>query len=183
MPPSVPWCWEQLLSAEERFGWFSEKKLPGKLTRVRGKSRPGVYRFIFPEQVDGTARHTPCYVGEAGDLGERLQCYFRATRHIERRNDCDELILDDAWKVRGSIQKSGGCFSLEVLRIKNFIKLPGVVINEHSLEDPFARRLLENLTLLYALQHEGLHPLNMGVSQGARDFWRKAKAARNESGS
>jgi hypothetical protein len=170
--------WKDLLPVDKRLRWFSEKRKPDELDVIPGNSLPGVYRFRFPEQVDGSAKHTPCYIGEAGDIGERLQRYFRSRRTVERRDECGELILGDAWRVIGvigAIENSKGDFSLEVLELKAPIKIAGVMVN--SFEDPFARRFLENLALLHAVQVENLRPLNSGVSQGSKDFRRKAKAA------
>jgi hypothetical protein len=77
--------WQELLSPEEIVQRVANRKKPSKSQLLGTVSHPGVYRFIFPKATDGTSEHTPCYVGETGDLGDRMPDYFCAIRDREAR--------------------------------------------------------------------------------------------------
>jgi hypothetical protein len=164
--------WRELVSADEIRAWVVGGKTPKRLGSRRVHSEladPGVYRFIFPEEVDKNSSHTPCYVGEGGNLGERLRDHF-SLRGVQEKRKKGELVDYSGWQVRGSIQNSRGEFSLQVLKIEDSISLLGVRLNQHSFDDLFARRLLENWAILYSEQIEHLYPLNRAISQGIRDL-------------
>ena len=169
--------WEPLLSSEDIIEWMQSRKKPRKLWRMRGNSQPIVYRFIFSEFVDENGRHTSCYIGEGGDF-RRLSSHFSSPVNREKRSSGGQLILDKGWQVRGAVQNSGGKFLLESLHIDGSINLFGVTLNQQSLDDPFARRLLENWAILHAEYAENMHPLNRGISQSGKDLLRKLRASR-----
>lgn len=169
--------WRELLSPEQVKEWWRTRRKPHDLWR-KEQSRPGVYKFVFREKVDGSSKHNPCYIGEAGDIGERLSEHFRGCDGQERRGKDEELLLDSGYQVKGAIANSDGEFSLQLLTVEGSLNLFGVVLNEASFDDLFARKLLENWAILHAERSEGLYLLNRGMRQGIKDFWRKAKAAR-----
>jgi hypothetical protein len=169
--------WRELVPSEDVKEWVKTHRKPHKLWRLAKNSYPIVYRFVFPKSTDENGSHTPCYVGEGGDFG-RLARHFSSTGNKEKRSKSGELLMDKGWRVRGAIQNSHGEFRLEILHIEGSIDLHGVTLNQHSFDDPFVRRLLENWTILYAEYGEKLHPLNRGVSQGGKDLFRKLKASR-----
>lgn len=65
--------WRELLSQEEIRSWVHSGRAPKRLSEL---AYAGVYRFVFPEARDGGSAHTPCYVGEAGKISERLPDHF-----------------------------------------------------------------------------------------------------------
>jgi hypothetical protein len=91
----------------------------------------------------------------------------------EKRNEEGKLVLDKGWQVKGAVQNSRGRFRLEILHIEGSIDLYGVTLNQHSLDNLFARRLLENWAILQAEYVERLRPLNRGISQTGRDMHRR----------
>jgi hypothetical protein len=166
--------WRELLSSDEIRAWVADRKIPDRL-RCGGLAYPGVYRFIFPEVVDSNARHTPFYVGEGGDIGKRLKGHFAPSSNQEKRDSKGVLILKSGWQVRGNIQNSQGEFSLQILKLEGSINICGVMLNQHSLDSPFARRLIENWAILYSQKPDKHRQLNRGASQGAKDFFRNVR--------
>jgi hypothetical protein len=79
--------------------------------------------------------------------------------------------------TRGAIQNSLGQYTLQRLTIVGSVKLCGVILNQNSFDDPFARRLLENWAILHSEQIDDLHALNHGIHQGSKDFRHMAKGA------
>ena len=169
--------WQELLTAEEIAAWSKSHKMPSKLRKVGGKSLAGVYRFIFPKVKDGTSSHTPCYVGEAGHLGDRLRAHICPNRPQLRRLAEGSDNLPRVLLTRGAIQNSLGQCTLQRLTIVGSVKLCGVLLNQNSFDDPFARRLLENWAILHSEQIDDLHALNHGIHQGSKDFRHMAKGA------
>jgi hypothetical protein len=169
--------WQELLPSEDLKEWVTTHRKPRRLWRLKNSSEPIVYRFVFPTCIDENGSHTPCYVGEGGDFG-RLAWHFRSNRIREKRGKTGELILDKGWRVQGGIQNSDGDLRLEILDIKGSINLNGITLNQHSLSDPFVRRLLENWTILHAKYVEKLYPKNCGISQEGKDLLRKLKMSR-----
>jgi hypothetical protein len=81
--------------------------------------------------------------------------------------------------VRGAIQNSLGQCYLQRLTIEGAVKICGVILNQHSLDDHFARLLLENWAILHSERFQNLRPLNRdiptGIHQSTKDFLRLAK--------
>jgi hypothetical protein len=169
--------WEPLLTPEEIVEWWKTRRRPRKLWRIRGMSTSLVYRFVFDECDGSGGRHTPCYIGEVGDYG-RLSQHF--SEEEQGRGSPPKQAGDPAtaagWWIRGAVQMSRGNFRLETLKIKGSIRFMGVILNQDDLQDPHARRLLENWAILHARNMENLYPYNCGISQGTKDFRRMAKA-------
>ena len=171
------------MSSDEIRAWAVDRKTPIRLGRKHLPSElayPGVYRFIFPEKVDGGARHTPFYVGEGGDAGMRLRAHFAPSSDEEKRDAKGVVILEAGWQVRGSIQNSHGEFSLQVLNIEGSFNLFGVTLNQQSLDDPFARKLLENWAILSSERLDKLHRLNRGIPSSSKRFARSIQGASRE---
>ena len=169
--------WQNLFSSEEVRQWALNRKKPEQLQRGELENS-GVYRFVFPREMDGTVRQTPhCYVGETGEVGERLCNYFIRRGAHERRGTDGTLKDYDVWQVRGAIQNSRGEFSVQILRIQGCLNLYGVKLNATCFDDPFARVLLENWAVLHAIQVEKYHVLNRGVDQGMKYFQQMGSAA------
>jgi hypothetical protein len=173
-------AWQVFLSREEIVRWVVNREKPNKPQLHGCVSHPGIYRFIFPKATDGLSSHTSCYVGETGDLGDRMPDYFCAIADKEKRDTDNELILNSEWKVQGEIQNAirdslGEC-SLQLLAVKGSVCLCGVTLSETDFDNPFARRLLENWGILNSV-NEGLFPLNYGVHQATKDFQRMRKSA------
>jgi hypothetical protein len=160
--------WLELLSPKEIEDWAVSRKQPRKLWRVGGISRPGVYRFVFPEDRS-------CYIGVAGHFGTRLRDHICA-----RINQDSEgyTKVGYGWSVRGAIQNSLGQCYLQQLRIQGAVRICGVVLNQHSLDDLFARLLLENWVILHSERIEKLRPRNRdiptGIQQDLKDDLRPA---------
>jgi hypothetical protein len=117
---------------------------------ARNIDYPGVYRFIFHEARDGDSAHTPCYVGEAGNIGKRLLHHFRAERQTSVEvKPLGSRKLRAGWPVRGSIRNSSGDFNLQVLTIEGPVNFCGLTFGPDSiptpLEDSFLRRMLVNV--------------------------------------
>ena len=167
--------WQEFLLPDEIADWAKSRKQPRKLWRTGGVSQAGVYRFIFPEAGDQYS----CYIGVADHLGRRLHEHI--CPGINR-----EFIADSGWSVRGAIQNSLGKCYLQRLSIKGSIDICCAKLNQTSFDDLFARILLENWAILYSERRENLRPRNrdirMGLSQGAKDLRRKAKAASKKAG-
>ena len=172
--------WQDFISPEEIAKWVENREKPNKPQLQGCISHPGVYRFIFPTATDGPSSHTSCYVGEAGDLGDRLPVYFHAPCDKEKRDEDDKLILGSEWKVQGAIQNairdSMGKCSLQLLTIEGFVTFCGVTLNENDLDKMAARRILENWGILHSI-NEGLFPLNYDIHQGTKDFQHLKKDA------
>jgi len=167
--------WKVFLSQDEILRWVNNREKPNK-TQLSGQvSHPGVYRFIFPEQTDGASSHKPCYVGETGDLGNRMPDYFCAIKDKEKRDEDDNSILSSEWKVQGAIQNAirdsiGKCF-LELLTVEGSVTFCGVTLNETDLEKMAARKFLENWGILHSI-NERYTPLNYDIHQATKDFQR-----------
>lgn len=172
--------WKPFLSQEEILRWVNNREKPNKPQLSGQISHPGVYRFIFPEKTDGASSHQPCYVGETGDLGNRMPDYFCAIKDKEKRDEDDNLILSSEWKVQGAIQNAirdsiGKC-SLELLTIEGSVTFCKVTLNETDLEKMAARKFLENWGILHSI-NEGYSPLNYDIHQATKDFQRLKKEA------
>jgi hypothetical protein len=161
--------WRELLSSDEIKTWVVDRSSPLRL-RKGELSFPGIYRFIFPEKVDGTALHTPFYVGEGGDLGKRLKDHFRRASKKEKHSSKGIIMLTSGSQVRGSIENSQGDFSLQILVVEKPINVCGVILNQHSFDCSFSRKLLENLAILHSQRFDKFMQLNRGVSQGTKNF-------------
>ena len=158
--------WQELFSSEEIKRWALKRKRPERLQN-EDFAFSGVYRFVFPMDLDGTVRQTPyCYVGEAGEVGKRLCDYFIRRGAREVRNTVGTLKDYDGWPVRGEIQNSRGVFSIQILRIEGCLEMYGVRLNATCFDDPFSRILLEHWAILHAKQVEKYHVLNHGIDQG-----------------
>ncbi|MHB1701843.1 MAG: GIY-YIG nuclease family protein [Acidobacteriaceae bacterium] len=171
---SCKMTWVELLSSEEIKAWVVDRKLPERVRRGE-LSYPGVYRFIFPEAVDGSARHTPFYVGEAGDVGKRLRSHFAHSSTEEKRDLKGKVILETGWQVRGSVQNSRGNCTLQVLKFETSINVCGVILNQHSFDCPFARRLIENWAILCSQRLDKLRQLNRGVPSSSKRFFQEMR--------
>jgi hypothetical protein len=170
--------WEPLLSSEELKKWVLTRKKPRQLYKRGQISRPIVYRLIFTPFVDENGAHTPCYVGEGGDI-QRLSNHMRLDMPTSITRKYKGKTLPGGWWVRGAVRKSGGDLRLEILKIEGCVNIAGITLSQSSLDDVFARRLLENWAILYARDTEGLRPYNRGISQSGKDLLRKLKASRN----
>jgi hypothetical protein len=160
--------WQELLSHEEIENWALRRKIPERIQReIAG---PGVYRFIFPEAVDGAASHTPCYVGEGGNLGNRLRKHFALPKETTKRLKNGTLALESGWAVRGNVQNARGQFVVQVLAIQGSINIGGVSI-------------LENLAILHSERFDKLLQLNRGVPETSKNLIRGFKRSRVRTGS
>jgi hypothetical protein len=163
--------WQELLSPKEIEEWAVSRKQPRKLWRVDGVSRPGVYRFIFPEDQS-------CYIGVAGHFGRRLHDHICPKSNQEPNPSAK---MKSGWSVRGAIQNSLGKCCLQYLTIEGSVNMCGVKLNQHSFEDYFSRLLLENWAIFHAERFEEQRPLNrdivVGIHQGTKDLRRMGKSA------
>ncbi len=161
--------WQELLSPQEIEEWAESRKEPRKLWRVGGISRPGVYRFVFPEDRS-------CYIGVAGHFGTRLHDHI--CPRINQKSEDSARNVSGCF-VRGAIQNSLGKCHLQYLTIEGSVDMCGVKLSQHSLEDYFSRLLLENWAIFHAERFENLRPLNRfirtGIHQGTKDFLRLAR--------
>ncbi len=171
--------WQELLSPEVLLNWVNGRQVPrGQLAEL---AYPGVYRFIFREARDGNSAHTPCYVGEAGNIGKRLLHHFRAERQTSVEvKPLGSRKLRAGWPVRGSIRNSGGDFKLQVLTIEGPVNFCGLTFGPDSIPTPvessFLRRMLENWAILASEYVDHLHPLNVcGTPHILRDILKEAR--------
>jgi hypothetical protein len=88
--------------------------------------------------------------------------------------------MRSGWSVRGSIVRADGNFKLEVLAVEGAIDLNGVILNQHSFDDPFERTLLENWAIRSSELVDRLTPINRGISQSGKDFWNKLRSSRKK---
>jgi hypothetical protein len=154
--------WRELLTPVEIQQWLSSGKAPKRLREEF--SCPGVYRFTFPTAVDGAASHTPCYVGEATNLSNRIRKHFKKDKPGGRRINPEKL--KPGWALRGGIRNSRGDFKLETLKLEGRVSFGGFTFGpENFADDPhenfFVRKMLENWALLSSEHRDGLHPLNL----------------------
>ena len=170
--------WQELLSADEIRIWFAARKKPARLDIEF--SIPGVYRFVFPEFKDEHGSHIACYVGQSGKLAGRIPYYFRPPSNEERRDENGEIILPDGWYTRGGVQQSEGAFVLQMLRIEGAISLAGIVFNQHSFDDPFARVLLENWAILSSKFIDKMSPTNWGIAQSTKELFEMKSLGKKE---
>jgi hypothetical protein len=161
--------WQELLSPNEIEEWAVSRKQPRKLWRVDGVSRPGVYRFVFPKDRS-------CYIGVAGHFGRRLHDHICPRASQQSKGDTKKVY---GWSVRGGIEDSLGECYLQHLTIEGAVRICGVVISQHDIDDFFARLLLENWAILHSERIDKLRPRNRdiptGIQQGTKDFLRLAK--------
>jgi len=161
--------WQELLSPKEIEGWAKGRKQPRKLWRVGDVSQAGVYRFIFPDDKS-------CYIGVAGHFGSRLRDHI-CPRIRQDSGGITKMAY--GWSVRGAVQNWLGQCRLQQLKIEGAVKICGVVLNQHSLDDLFARLLLESWAILHSERFENLRPLNRdiptGIHQSTKDLLRLAK--------
>ena len=158
--------WKELLSSEEIQEWALSRKQPRKLWKVDGVSRPGVYRFVFPEDKS-------CYIGIAGHLGTRLQEHICPKINQKSEHAAKKV---SGRRVRDAVHSSLGKCNLQCLTIQGSVNMCGVELNQYRFEDYFARLLLENWAIFHAERFEELRPLNRdivtGIHQGTKDFLR-----------
>jgi len=176
--------WRELLSSAEIVDWVLHRKTPQRI-RSGDFSEPGVYRFVFPEAVDGKARHTPCYVGEGGNVGRRLRVHFAPPKEGLSRLLSGEISLKPGWPVRGNIQNSQGQFILQSLTVEGSISIDGILINQDSFDSPFSRRLLENLAILHSERFDKFRQLNRGIPETSKNLFvglKQSRARRRVSG-
>lgn len=155
--------WQELLSRDEIHNWVHHRQVPRRL--LTDLASPGVYRFIFPEARDENAAHTPCYVGEAGNIGSRLRDHFRLEPSgTDERREVGRRGLRAGWQVRGSIQNAAGEFQLQVLMITGAVTMCGLTFGPNSvsnpLDDSFLRKMLENWAILASEHIDHFWPLN-----------------------
>jgi hypothetical protein len=155
--------WRELLSQEELQNWVVRQQHPKRLSSDFAYA--GVYRFIFSEARDGGSAHTPCYVGEAGNISTRLLDHFRLERDgVSEKGGLKALKLRPGWQVRGSIRNSAGDFTLQMLTIEGPVNFCGLSFGPNSIpkpfEDSFLRRMLENWVILASEYVDHLYPLN-----------------------
>jgi len=177
LPSRMNLRWLDLLPPNDIQSWTLKHKMPHHLHGTL--SFPVVYRFVFPQFKDENGSHTPCYVGEAGRLGRRLSDHFRKPDK-EQRDKSGKLMLKAGWSLRGAIQRSEGKFALQVLTIEGGFDFFRVVLSQHSFDDPFERRLLENWAIRSSELDDHLHLLNRGISQPAKDLLRMIKTVRRK---
>jgi hypothetical protein len=167
--PNGKLVWRELLSSKEIEEWAMSREQPRKLWRVDGVSIPGVYRFVFPEDLS-------CYIGVAGDFGTRLRDHI--CPRIDQTSQGPAKVRS-GWSVRGAIQDSIGKCHLQYLAIEGAVRICGVELNQHSFDDFPARLLLENWAILHSERFEKMRPRNRdiptGIHQGTKDFFRPAK--------
>ncbi len=155
--------WQELLSSDEILAWVLNQEAP---LRLRAElAFPGVYRFVFPQFRDGNSAHTPCYVGEGGNIGSRLRDHFRKEKDSNRSwNEMNADGLPKGWHVRGNIRNSNGEFKLQALKITGTVNLCGLILGPDTIpnpfEDSFVRKLLENWAILTSEYVDGLRPTN-----------------------
>ena len=163
--------WQELLSPKEIEEWAASRKKPRKLWRVDGVSRSGVYRFIFPKD-----KPPSCYIGIAGDFGRRLHDHI-CPRINQKPKDSEKVV--SGWPIRGAIKNWLGKCHLQYLTIEGAVRVYGVILNQHDLDNIFVRLLLENWAILHSERSEKLRPLNhdipTGIQQSTKDFLRLAK--------
>jgi hypothetical protein len=171
--------WRELLSSDEIREWCSSGRKPAHL---RGKHVcPGVYRFIFPESKDENGSHRPCYVGQGGNVSERLYRHFKPEGAQDPKRDKNGVIkVQTGWHVRGAIQNSCGELSLQILAVESSLRLGEVLLNQHSFDDPFSRVLLENWAILSSEYVDHLRPSNRGISQPMKTLQKKLMGLRQK---
>lgn len=171
-PDSRNLRWKELLSQEEIESWVRRQQRPKRLSKELAHA--GVYRFVFPEARDGTSAHTPCYVGEAGKISQRLAKHFQLEPDATNEERGLKTLKPRAgWQVRGSIRNPGGSFKLEALTIEGPVNFGGLTFGPDSIRDPFEdsflRRMLENWAILASEYVDHLHPLNIpGTPQSCK---------------
>jgi hypothetical protein len=161
LPPNLHLSWREPFSRDELDRWAKNHMMPRSLY---GKhSYPAVYRFIFPESRDANSSHTPCYIGEAKNLSQRLARHFKAGEEFSKNPD-GKWGAPTGWRVRGAILNSIGQFVFQVLEITGKVNFNCMTFEADTIPPPlhnvFIRRLLENWALLYSEWADHLHPLN-----------------------
>jgi hypothetical protein len=172
--------WRGLLSPEEIRDWVNSQQVPRHLATKF--ACPGVYRFIFREESDENSAHTPCYVGEAGNIGKRLRVHFRLERGTGDETRLRTRRLRPGWSVRGSIRNSGGDRKLQVLTIEGPVNFCGLIFGPDSIPggpfaDSYLRKMLENWAILASDCADHLYPLNLrGTPHAFRDTLKELRA-------
>jgi hypothetical protein len=153
--------WRELLSHDDIFAWVNDPIQRSPIRLKTDFSCPGVYRFIFPVINNEAA----FYVGEACNLGNRLIRHFR-------RQSLNSKTDPAGWRLNGKIRNSRGNFTLQFLEVQGKIDICGVELNQECLENTFARRLLENWSILRSLEGERLRRMNVGPTNQKRELTR-----------
>ena len=185
----VPLNWWTVASSDERDSCLGAgSKLDRKfLARIEG---PQVYRFrIF--HIDPSTEQR--YIAESERFEQRCSRYIRSLRkqRISRGSAAswnDPAIIAD-WKemkrnpcvgVAAAIRNAelgGGRVELQLLRFEEFA-INGFRFSGGSLDNTFARRLMENLAILTS-DDPGVQIMNEGGSVAAKVFGRRLEAMRH----
>lgn len=167
--------WKPLCTNDEIWEWFAKKRQPRSL---RGKlRRPGVYRFLLPdENSPGLFR---CYIGEAECLQRRIREHLTLLK-IKNQDSWRSCQKNQILGVLKNLNHSNGHVSglkdkvsLEELIIEGG-HLLGVPVNHHTLNDPFVRKMFENLELLRA--DHCFRLLNHRITVSTKEFLKMCKS-------
>jgi hypothetical protein len=171
--------WKPLCTNDELWEWFEKKRRPRSL--YKKLTRPGVYRFLCPNEDAGFSRR--CYIGETECLGRRIGEHL--TKQRIKVQESDKKAIWPRYqknKIYGALvnlkyQPKLMCeLSVEELIIGGGYVL-GVPVNQHSFESSFARKMFENLELLRARDVDKFNLLNDEMTVGAKYFRKMASSA------
>ncbi len=161
LPSNISLQWREPFSRDELDSWAKNHTMPRNLYSKHAYS--AVYRFVFPQSGNANIKHTPCYVGEAKNLRQRLAGHFKAGEEFSKNPD-GKWNAPEGWRVRGAIQNSIGRFVFQTLEITGKVNFNYLTFEADTiplpLDNAFIRRLLENWAILYSEYADHLHPLN-----------------------
>jgi hypothetical protein len=170
--------WRELFSSEELRNWVNDRRVPKRVRAELGY--PGVYRFVFAEVRDENGAHTPCYIGEAGNIGAHLVSHFRQERQSAVEPTTKRFRT--GWFVRGAIRISDNHFKLEVLTIEGPVNFCGLIFGSDTIPSPFEnsflRKMVENRAIIAAEHIDNSYPLNRrGTLHVLRDLQKMARSS------
>jgi hypothetical protein len=184
---SVSLNWTTVVCSDDKGWFFGEGRTIDSELR-KAISGPRVYRFRFLPANPGLES---LYIGESERFQDRCDRYRRASSKLSRRSNVSaasnknddiaywkELRRDPCARVAVAIRRAESSHDrveLQLLGFDDFVLNGSLISVTTSLDNPFTRRMVENLAILSS-DRIGVLIMNRGVSLMAKEFKRRIRS-------